>query len=80
MIIDYIFNIVNTQDLPESITQDAEDVLDETLINEVKSKSRLGNWSDRNYKRHGRAKLPKHTPSKKGHKKYFTTDKPIKIY
>ena len=47
---------------------------------EVKSKSRLGNWSDRNNKRHGRAKLPKHTPSKKGHKKYFTTDKPIKIY
>ena len=47
---------------------------------EVKSKSRLGDWSDRNNKRHGRAKLPKHTPSKKGHKKYFTIDKPIKIY
>ena len=101
--IDFIVNEAYTPQVTDSFTQDVEDILGETTISEVKTrtkeeadpnrrpnqkkqgreikvKSRLKDWTDRNNKRHGRAKLPKHTPSKKGHKKYFTIDKPIKIY
>ena len=49
---------------------------------ENRSKSRQkGNWEPRNNRRDGKPAKPKsHTPSKKGHKKYFKSDDPIKIF
>ena len=48
--------------------------------NRNKSRTKDG-WQPRNNRRDGKpAKQKSHTPSKKGHKKYFDLNNPIKIY
>ena len=48
---------------------------------EPKAKSRRNpNWKERNNKRRGRDPLPKHSPSKKGHRKYFKLESSIRIF
>ena len=49
---------------------------------ENRSKSRQkGNWQPRNNRRDGKPAKPKsHSPSKKGHKKYFDTSTPIDLF